>query len=69
MHNGTATTNWTGTFNGNIATGQGFMVMMDEGATAATSNVTFTNSMRNSSYDNSEFFRNFNQLVLNIEFG
>ena len=58
VHNGTATTSGPGTFNGNIATGQGFMVMMDEGATAATSNVTFTNSMRNSSYDNSEFFRN-----------
>ena len=45
MHNGTATTSGPGTFNGNIATGQGFMVMMDEGATAATSNVTVTNSM------------------------
>lgn len=58
VHNGTATTSGPGTFNGNIASGQSFMVMMNEGATAATSSVVFNNSMRSSSYDNSEFYRN-----------
>lgn len=58
VHNGTATTSGPGTFNGNIASGQSFMVMMNEGATPLSGFVTFNNSMRSSSYDNSEFYRN-----------
>ncbi len=58
VHNGTATTSGPGTFNGRIASGQAFMVMMNEAASAATGTVAFNNSMRNYSYDNSQFFRN-----------
>ena len=58
VHNGTATTSGPGTFKGYIASGQSFMVMMDEGAAPATSSVVFNNSMRSKSHDNSEFYRN-----------
>ncbi len=58
VHNGTATTSGPGTFNGRIASGQAFMVMMNEAASATTGTVAFNNSMRNYSYDNSQFFRN-----------
>ncbi len=58
VHNGTATTSGPSTFNGYIASGQSFMVMMDEVATPASSSVVFNNAMRNKSYDNSQFFRN-----------
>ncbi|WP_445713214.1 T9SS sorting signal type C domain-containing protein [Flavobacterium sp.] len=58
VHNGTATTSGPESFNGYIASGQSFMVMMNEGATAATSSVVFNNAMRSNLYDNSEFYRN-----------
>ena len=58
VHNGTATTSGPGGFNGYIASGQSFMVMMNEGAAPATSAVVFNNSMRSKSYDNSQFYRN-----------
>ncbi|WP_189702655.1 T9SS type A sorting domain-containing protein [Subsaximicrobium wynnwilliamsii] len=49
------------TFEGNIASGQGFYVQVLESA-AATSNVTFSNALRydanEEAYDNSTFFRN-----------
>jgi len=43
-------------FNGYIAGGQGFFINMLDG-TAATESVTFNNSLRNKTYDNSEFYR------------
>ena len=48
-------------FNGKIASGQGFFVLMSDGLTG-TNNVTFKNSMRYAAtplatYDNSQFFR------------
>jgi len=43
-------------FNGYIAGGQGFFVNMLDG-TATTENVTFNNSLRDKTYDNSEFYR------------
>ncbi|WP_445719855.1 hypothetical protein [Flavobacterium sp.] len=58
VHNGTATTSGPESFNGYIASGQSFMVMMNEGATAATSSVVFNNAMRSNLHDNSEFYRN-----------
>jgi hypothetical protein len=58
VHNGTATTSGPGTFNGYIASGQSFMVMMDEGVAPATSSVVFNNAMRSKSHDNSQFYRN-----------
>jgi hypothetical protein len=59
-YNGTATT--TGpigppTFNGNIAGGQGFFVLMNDGATG-NGTVNFRNSMRSSAYANNQFYRN-----------
>jgi hypothetical protein len=43
-------------FNGKIAAGQGFFVVMNDGA-AASNYVTFNNSMRSSAYDNSQFYK------------
>ena len=57
VYNGTATTSGPNGFAGKIASGQAFMVMMDEAPTPATSAVVFNNAMRNKSYDNSQFYR------------
>ena len=57
VYNGTATTSGPASFNGYIASGQSFMVMMNEGAAPATSSVVFNNAMRNKAQDNSQFFR------------
>lgn len=50
-----------GVFNGNIASGQGFFVLMNNSA-STPGNVSFDNSMRRNvsslAYDNSNFFRN-----------
>lgn len=59
VHNGTATTSGPNGFSGYIASGQSFLVLMNEGA-AATETITFNNSMRSSTYTNSEFFRTSN---------
>ena len=61
-HNGTATISGPGGFDGNIASGQGFFVLMEDGA-ALTQPIVFNNAMRsdllnNLVYDNSDFFRN-----------
>lgn len=56
VHNGTGTVSGPGGFNGFIASGQGFFILMNDGS-AATETVTFKNSMRNITYDNDEFFR------------
>ena len=55
-YNGTATTSGPTGFNGYIATGQGFFVLMNDGATG-TQTVNFKNSMRNKTFDNSQFYR------------
>jgi hypothetical protein len=44
-------------FNGYIASGQSFFVIMNDGPADATQTVTFTNSLRNSSYNNAYFYR------------
>lgn len=56
IYNGTGTTSGPTGFNGNIASGQGFFVIMNDGS-ASTQNVVFNNSMRNKTYDNSQFYR------------
>ncbi|MBL7887757.1 MAG: choice-of-anchor D domain-containing protein [Flavobacterium sp.] len=61
-HNGTGTVSGPVGFNGYIAGGQAFFVLMNEG-TAATSSVVFNNSMRSRTYDNSQFYRNSNEIV------
>lgn len=57
-HNGTATTNGPSGFNGDIASGQGFFVVMNDGTTS-TQSILFNNDMRNS--NNSQFYRTQNQ--------
>lgn len=55
-YNITGTSSGPGAFNGNIASGQGFFVLMNH-AGATSQNVIFNNSMRSHLYDNSEFFK------------
>ena len=55
IHNGTANVSGP-SFNGYIAGGQGFFVLMNDGV-AASSTINFKNSMRNKSYANNQFFR------------
>ncbi|MGL2967294.1 fibronectin type III domain-containing protein [Flavobacterium sp. XGLA_31] len=43
-------------FNGKIAAGQAFFVVMNDGS-ASSSTVTFNNSMRSAAYDNSQFYK------------
>ncbi|SEP88856.1 lamin tail domain-containing protein [Flavobacterium urocaniciphilum] len=44
------------TFNGKIAAGQGFFVIMNDGA-AGTNTINFKNSLRSRTFNNSQFFR------------
>lgn len=60
VYNGTGTVSGPAGFNGYIAGGQAFFVLMNEG-NAATSTIQFTNLMRSRTYDNSQFFRTSNQ--------
>jgi hypothetical protein len=56
-HNGTGTVSGPSGFNGYIAGGQGFFVLMNDGP-AATSSIQFNNAMRSRNYDNGQFYRN-----------
>jgi hypothetical protein len=56
VYNGTATTSGPTGFNGKIAAGQGFFVIMNDGA-AGTGTVSFNNSMRSNTYNNSQFYK------------
>ena len=47
-----------GVFNGRIAGGQGFFVSMLHTSAAPTENLIFNNSLRNTAYNNSQFYRN-----------
>jgi len=60
-YNSSGTSSGPGVFNGNIAAGQGFFVLMHHTSASASENVTFNNSMRSSTYDNSQFFRTSNE--------
>lgn len=57
VYNGTGST--PPGFNGFIGAGQGFFVVMNDGP-AANSSVTFNNSLRSHTYNNSQFYRNGN---------
>ena len=59
VHNGVGTISGPLGFNGFIASGQGFFVLMNDGA-AASSTVQFNNAMRSRLFDNSQFFRQSN---------
>lgn len=60
-YNSSGTSSGPGVFNGNIAAGQGFFVLMRHTSASNSENVTFNNSMRSSSHDNSQFFRSSNE--------
>lgn len=55
-HNGTGTVSGPNGFNGFMASGQGFFVLMNDGPTT-TDSVTFNNSLRRNTYGNSQFYR------------
>ncbi|MGL2962850.1 T9SS sorting signal type C domain-containing protein [Flavobacterium sp. RSB2_4_14] len=62
IYNGTGTVSGPTGFNGMIASGQGFFVLMKDGP-AASGSVNFNNSMRrntstNATYNNTQFYRN-----------
>ena len=58
VHNGSATLSGPTGFNGDIASGQAFFVLMDDGPADNTQTVTFTNtSMRGTSFLNDQFYR------------
>jgi hypothetical protein len=61
VHNGTGTVSGPLGFNGFIASGQGFFVLMNDGS-ASTETVTFRNAMRNIANANNQFFRQGNQM-------
>jgi hypothetical protein len=54
--NGTGTTSGPAGFNGFIASGQSFFVNMNDAA-ATPGTIIFKNSLRNSNYDNSQFYK------------
>ena len=56
IYNSTGSNTGVAGFNGFIAGGQGFFVIMNDGA-ATTDNVVFNNAMRSKAYDNSQFYR------------
>lgn len=56
-YNSTGTSSGPGVFGGLIASGQGFFVQMKHTSASTTENVNFTNSMRNATYSNSQFYR------------
>ena len=50
-----------GTYGGNIGAGQAFFVLMNHTSGSNSENITFNNSMRSSSYDNTQFYRTSNE--------
>ena len=56
-YNAVGASSGPGVFNGRIAGGQGFFVSMLHTTGATTENLSFNNSLRNSTYNNSQFFR------------
>jgi len=56
IYNSLGESSGLGTFDGNIASAQGFFVNLLQGTTS-TSNIIFNNSMRSETFSNSQFFR------------
>ena len=65
--------NWSGTisgptdFDGKIAASQGFFVLMNEEVNVSTTQLSFTNTMRNKGYDNSQFYRQSEEISIETE--
>lgn len=57
VYNGTTTLSGPLGFNGNIAAGQAFFVLMDDGPADSGQTVIFNNQMRSSAYANNQFYR------------
>jgi hypothetical protein len=57
VHNGVGTLSGPAGFNGKIASGQAFFVLMNDGPMDNTQSVIFNNSMRDKSYGNDQFYR------------
>ncbi len=57
-YNASGSSSGPGVFGGYIAAGQAFFVLMNHSSILTNENVTFTNTMRSASYDNTQFFRN-----------
>lgn len=58
VHNGTGTVSGPNGFNGYIAGGQGFLVLMNDGSTGSGT-LVFNNSLRNKLYANNQFYRTY----------
>jgi hypothetical protein len=56
-YNGTATTSGPTGFGGYIGSGQGFFVLMNDGA-ASSGTISFNDSMRSKGYSNASFYKN-----------
>jgi len=59
-YNSSGASSGPGTFGGHIGAGQGFFVLMNHSSASTSENVTFNNSMRSSTNDNTQFFRTSN---------
>lgn len=57
VHNGTGTITGPSGFNGYIAGGQGFFVLMQDGSADSSQHITFNNALRNKTYSNSQFYK------------
>ena len=57
-YNSVGTSSGPGVFNGRIAGGQGFFVSMLHTSAATTENLSFNNSLRSNTYNNTVFYRN-----------
>ena len=62
-YNASGASSGPGVFNGRIAAGQGFFVSMLHTSAATTENLIFNNSLRNSTHNNGQFFRNTNSIT------
>lgn len=63
--NSSGTSSGPGVFGGYIAAGQGFFVLMNHTSASTSETVTFDNSMRSDTFDNSQFFKSSNTVEKN----
>jgi hypothetical protein len=56
-YNASGSSSGPGIYNGYIAAGQGFFVLMNHTSASTTENINFNNSMRSNTYDNSQFYK------------
>lgn len=66
VYNGVGTLSGPAGFNGYIAAGQGFFITMNDGPADNTQTVSFNNTMRSKTYNNSQFYRMSNASITNV---